>query len=272
MFKLHLGLNECSNSEYHSDTEFLSSSDYKLILTNPAEFYKKKYMTVEPQAVQDHFVLGSYTHSYILEPHITDSEFVVFDGLRKAGAAFKEFELKHPGKSILNKGQYEKAKRMIKGYNSRPEAVSLISAPGFSEQTICVELNGIKTKVRPDRISVEQKYIVDIKTSAHDVDLDSFKQTIDHWDYILSAVVYLQAAELHYGVKLDFYWLALSTKTGNCELYKLSDATRKKGEMKLLEAVKKYKQCLATGIWTIDSQSAIIKSVNPNSLYEVLEI
>lgn len=271
MFKLNPGINECTNFEYHSDVQYLSSSDYKLILTNPAEFYRKKFLQIsEPQEDKDHFSLGSYVHSRILEPHVTDSEFVVYPGLIKRGKEFEAFKAQNPNRTILNKGQYEKAVRLIKGYKALPEAMALISAKGFSEQTICVELNGIKTKVRPDRLSIEQKFIVDVKTSGHDVDLDSFKQTVDHWDYILSAVVYLQAAELYYGVKLDFYWLALSTKSGKCELFKLSEASRKKGEMKLLAAQKKYKQCLESGIWTIDSQPAIIK--NTNSIYEVLEI
>lgn len=269
MFKLNLGINEVSNADYHKDVEFLSSSDYKLLLTDVAEFYKKKYMTVEAQEEQEHFSFGSYIHSLILEPHITDSEFVVYPGLIKRGKEFEAFKkLQDPKKIILNKGQFESAKRIMKGYNARPEAVSLIKN-GLSEHTVCHMFNDVPTKVRADFINVEAGYIVDVKTTAYEADLDNFKMTAQHWDYPLSAALYTTIMEQFYKKEFKFYWLVLSKKDGNCELYEMSTETRQIGDRKIAKAQKIYKKCLESGTWTNGNESAIVKS---NSTYEILKV
>lgn len=268
MFKLNLGINECSNREYHSDSEYLSSSDYKLLLKDPSEFYKKKYMTTEPEEKKDFFDDGSAVHSLILEPHLFNSEFAIFNGMRKQGELYQNFVAENPGKIILSTPQIERCRRMVRGYNKRLEAVQLING-GFSEHTVCINFNGVPTKVRADYINIDKGYIVDVKTTGYEADLDSFRMTCDHWDYPLSAALYTKIMEEFYGKPFIFYWLVLSKKDATCELYKMSEATRLKGDLKIAKAQKIYKQCLKSGLW-ISENNDIIEPTN--STYEILEI
>lgn len=268
MFKLNLGINDCTNSQYHQDCEYLSSSDYKLLLKDPSEFYKKKYMATEAQEEKDFFSEGSYVHSRLLEGHVTDSEFAIFEGLRKQGAVWEAFKASNSGKTILSKPQLERCNRMIRGYKARPEAVELLKGT-LSEHTVCVDFSGVPTKVRADAINIEAGYIVDVKTTAFEADIDNFKTTCQQWDYPLSAALYTTIMEQFYGKPFVFYWLVLSKKDGTCELFKMSQATRDIGDRKIAKAQKIYKQCLSTGIWTSAENNDIVKS---NSNYEVLEI
>jgi len=266
--KLNLGVNNVSNANYHEDVEFLSSSDYKLLLKDPAVFYQKKYGSTEAQAEQEHFNLGSYVHSLLLEGHITDSEFCVYPGLVKRGKEYDVFKLQNPDKTILNKGQHESAMRMMRGFKARPEAVQLLKGT-LSEHTVCVDFNGIPTKVRADAINVEAGYIVDVKTTAFEADRDNFVTTCQQWDYPLSAALYTTVMEQFYGKPFIFYWLVLSKKDGTCELYKMSQDTRDKGDRNITKAAKIYKQCLATGLWTSAEKPVIVLN---ESSYEILEV
>lgn len=80
------GIVECTNEEYHGEKNHLSSSNFKMLLNDPEEFYKHKILG-EPKEISNRtqaaFDEGSYAHSLILEPHMIEQEYVFFDGWRK---------------------------------------------------------------------------------------------------------------------------------------------------------------------------------------------
>lgn len=51
-------------------------------------------------------VVGSAIHAAVLEPHIFDAEYVVYDG-RKAGGPWETFKAEHPGTTVLTSEQHE---------------------------------------------------------------------------------------------------------------------------------------------------------------------
>ena len=53
-----------------------------------------------------------------------------------------------------------------------------------------------------------------------------------------------------------------------CEVYKASKKTLDSGMMQVAEALKIYKQCKATGVWTNDVQAPVVVK----SEYEILEV
>lgn len=252
-FKLNPGVNHCSNSEYHRDNEYLSSSDYKLLLKSPAELYEKKYGPKKVEESKDFYTEGSVVHTLILEPHLFSTEYAVYPGLRKAGREFEAFKAANTDRTIISKPQEQRCKYLLEGYRKLPQAVSLITG-GYSEHTVCLNYNGINTKVRADYININESYIVDVKTTAYESDLHNFKLTMEHWDYGLSAALYTKIMELHYGKPFTFYWLVLSKKDGTCDLYKMSDRTRMAGDRKIAKAQEIYKQCVSTGIWEASAE------------------
>lgn len=248
--KLEVGLNKCTNHEYHNDCNFYSSSDYKTLLKSPFEFYENKILKVarEEEESKDHFALGSLTHSLILEPHLVAEEYAVYPGMVRRGKEYEEFRKENPDRTIVTKSQNSKALAHQRAYKNAPLAVQLLQECE-SEFTIVAEWNGIPTKVRCDSINVNKGYIVDIKTSSFPVDPFSFKETVQRWQYDLSAALYAEIAAKHYGKPFDFYWICIQSADSEVQCYKMGHETRLKGFSKILKAAQVYKDCLKSGVW-----------------------
>ena len=262
MNKLKDGLNKCSNLDYHADTEYISSSNYKTLLTDVGKFHKEKILGIrEEQEEKSYFVEGSYVHSLILEPELLDEEYAIFPGKRKAGKEYEDFKEKHSDKQILSIVQKERCERFLEAYKGLEARLNLIQR-GESEHTVCGTLNGIKTKVRCDYININESYIVDVKTSSMPVDQESFKETVEKYKYDLSATLYLNMVEQYYGKSFDFYFACIDKKNLTCELFKLSKESRAKGQSYINKAVLIYKKCLSTDNW----------NGNINIEYDILEV
>lgn len=264
--KLELGINHVTNREYHSDKEYLSSSDLKTLLDSPAKFYDEKILGNRENKESPAFDEGSYIHSLILEPHLVNAEFAFFEGMRKAGQDWEKFKEDNAGKIILSAPQKERCKYYFESYQKLPAARALIS-DGMSEHTICQELNGVKIKVRCDYINVDKGYIVDVKTSSFPVDRDSFKITIDQYRYQLSAALYSMVAAQYYGKPFTFYFIAISKKETDCQVLKISEATMRRGQQMVKDALDIYKKCKDTGIWETPKKDLIFSGD-----YEILEV
>lgn len=259
---LKYGLNVCTNAEYHADTQFLSSSSYKLILDDLPRFHKEKILGIkEDDGDKPYFVEGSYTHTLILEPEMLDKEYAVYPGKMRAGNKWLEFKEENSNKQIITAPQVERCLAYEEAYNELANKINLIQR-GEAEQTICGVYSGIDTKVRFDYINVDEGYIVDVKTSSSPVDRDNFMQTMTRYKYDLSAALYLALAEDYYGKPFDFYFACIGKKEGRAELFKLSKASRQRGEAMLAKAVLIYKKCLTSGNW----------DVNVDIDYNILEV
>lgn len=249
--KLQLGVNHVSNTEYHSDNEYLSSSNYKTLLEDPQLFYQEKILgKKEAQKESAAFSEGSLCHTLILEPHLLDQEYAFFPGLRRQGTEWEQFKELHKGKALLTQGAKERCLHYVKPYLAHETAKSLVQAPGsLSEHTVTSIWNDVPTKVRADLINVEQGYILDVKTSSFPVDIDSVRMTIEQWKYQLSAALYTAVMSQHYGKSFDFYFLFLCKSEPDCQVFKVSKETMQRGLSMCLDAAAIYKSCKASGIW-----------------------
>ena len=256
-----------SNDAYHSEQKHLSSSNLKMLLKDTNQFYKEKILG-EREPLKGAFLdEGNYTHSLILEPHLVPEEYVFFDGNRKAGKEWKAFEAEHKdsGKIILSNTQKIKVESWVESYKKRPEAVDLVEGAD-KEFSLFAEMLGVPLKVRADIINIEKGFIADVKTTASDPDVDTFKFTVEQYGYDLSAALYTDLFSRRYDKPFDFYFIVLGKRTMTCEVYKVSDLTLGKGRKKVMDAVKIYKGCLESGKW--DNE----KEIKPITDYEILEV
>ena len=270
-FKLKKGINVCSNAEYHGDLSHFSSSQLKLILKDPEKFHKEVIMKdKEVRGYNPAFAEGTYAHSLILEPELVDEEFIFFDGFRRAGKDWKEFqeENKEDKRITLTRPQKQRVERWVKSYENRSIASELIKG-GVPEETVVGDLLGIPLKARADYINIEKGYIVDVKTTAYPTDVDTFQHTMTNFGYQLSAALYSMMFAQHYKKKFDFYFIVLGKKESTCDVYKLSEESYNLGESQVLEAIKKYKNCLDTNDFTNRQKSAIVKEDDD---YEILSV
>lgn len=265
---LKVGENNVTNREYHADKTYFSSSSLKLLITDLEKFYQEKILGIKPEEEEKSvFSEGSYVHSLILEPEKIAQEYALFDGWRKQGKEFEAFKEANAGKIILSKPQQHRCEGWANAIKRRREAMELLKG-GAAEYTLCSTLMDIPVKIRCDYINVDKGYIADIKTTGQAADVDVFKQTVRDFYYHLSAALYCEVAEQVHQKPFDFYFIVVSKPENVCDVYKLSKASRSTGHSFLIHAIKKYKQCMETGIWS----NLELQKVIDTSDYEIAEV
>jgi len=236
-----------SNKKYHEEQKHLSSSNLKLLLKDSQKFYKEKILGEREPIKGNNLDEGNYAHTLILEPHMVEEEYEFFEGNAKRGKAWKEFEEKHKDsdKILLSAAQKLKVENWVESYKKRPEAVNLVEGSD-KEFSLFSEMLGVPLKVRADIIDIEKGFIADVKTTAYDPYVDLFSR--------------------RYEKEFDFYFIVLGKRTQTCEVYKASGLTLGKGRTKMMNAIKIYKACMASGKWEEP------KEIKPVTDYEILEV
>lgn len=242
--KLVIGENpKCTNEEYHSDREYLSSSAMKLLYVG-ADLYRKKYFAeTESKKSNSSFEFGNLIHSLILEPENIHSEYAFYPGKVRSGNKFKEFQKNNKGKKILTISTLKKAKTLVRKYKRRQSYKKLFFG-GRAEITACAEIEGIKCKARFDYINIERGRIIDIKTTRFKKsEYGLFNDHSVKLKYSLSAALYTMIAEIVYGRKFEFAILALSKKDGShfYHVYKFDPQAIKLGRRQISIALENYK-------------------------------
>ena len=268
--------NYMPNNDYHADVTHFSSSTLKMILKKPEEFYTKyiKKEKVE-QEENTNFIFGSYVHSLILEPHLTDDEFAVYPGKVRRGEKYAEFVEANPGKEIVTQAEVDKAKLMMLDYERDPFASKLIS-DGQAEQSLFTELDGVPIKVRSDYNFVDQYsgYIADVKTTGGAVDRKSLMRTIGNFDYDLSAALYVDAFSKQLGMPFNFFFIFISKNVNSdeplCRVVKASEQMLVNGRKKVKKALDLYKERKESGIWIPEDAVAEIDDYYPGG--EISEV
>ena len=116
---------------------------------------------------------------------------------------------------------------------------------GNAEQTLCVELEGMKIKVRADY--VRKKQIVDVKTTSDPTDKFTAGKTVARFDYDLSAALYVDAFSKHYGEEFEFYFLFVNKMSNEIEVLKASKNLLENGRRKYKKSIELLKEARETG-------------------------
>lgn len=257
-----------TNAEYHSEKAHQSSSNLKLILQNPEQFYQEKVLgNKAPEGEKPHLILGSFVHSLVLEKDQVEREYAFFEGWRKAGADYKAFQELHPGKTILSKPQKQVGENLARAVSANSTALKLLTG-GQAELSYSGSILDVPVKMRADYINIEQGYIADIKTTSHPTDTDIFKATVGEFRYDLSAALYCQIAHDWHHKVFDFYFIVISKADLGCQVYKASTATLSRGAADVLKALVLYKKCSASGIWSL-TQPQNCASLESQEIIEV---
>lgn len=244
---MKIGFNNIDNEDYHADTEFLSSSSLKLMNKCPREFYKRYIKGEEVENLSSAAMqFGTLVHSIILEPDLFDTEYAVYEGGVKRGKEYEAFKEVNQDKIIISQSQLSKATLLKDVTEENKHAMSLLKG-GTPEQTLCVELDGVKIKVRTDYLQGNK--IVDVKTTGTGVSYEEVQGAIMKWDYALSAALYSDAFTTFTGEKHDFYFVFLGKSPMGCEVYKASESMLEHGRKKYKAALEKIKHAKETGIW-----------------------
>ena len=226
-----------SNSLYHSDEEFLSSSVIKTAYQSMGK-YRDVYIDGNRRSPSDSMRIGSAFHSLVLEPEKFPQDFPVFDNVEnkrttKAGKeAFKTFKSSLKSKhDFIQVSELEKVKSMAREV-SRYQVSNDLFQQGEPEVSIATScpLTGLPIKVRPDWLDIKNKRIVDLK-SARDPDFNSFSWKVcKDFYYGLSATIYDHALKTVTGDDFDFYWVVTGNEAPyDTYVYKASESVLTNG-------------------------------------------
>jgi hypothetical protein len=245
---MKLGFNgDISNEEYHGDRTYVSSSSLKKMLRDPEGFYKQ-YVLNDPSMKLSGAALdfGTYLHTMILEPETLDDVVAVYQGKVRRGREYDKFCADNEGKIIMVKSNEEFANQLANNIRKHPAAAELFEG-GQAEQTLCVELDGVKVKVRCDYL--KDKQIIDLKTTGNGVSYDEMVNTCLKFDYDLSAALYCDAFTQITGEEHGFTFCFTSKQTSECAVVKASKQFLENGRKKYKTAIKQLKKARETGIY-----------------------
>lgn len=234
------------NSSYHGDREYLSSSSLKMILKNHHEYYAK-YIKGDLSEEKAFFTFGNYIHTQILEPHLVDSDYVVYSGAVRRGKLYEEFKAGAGNRLIITKSEGELAVKIMESYKAHPLAPKLFTG-GEAEGTYGAVLMGMKVKARLDYLLGDS--IIDVKTTGGPLDMQSLQSTIIKYDYDLSAALYLDVVNGGMpGAVKKFVFCFISKE--NCEivLVQASADMIENGRRKYKKAIEKYNRLKAEGFF-----------------------
>jgi hypothetical protein len=251
------------NEDYHADREYISSSGLKLLLEDPREFHRLYVLNEERESRNTASLdFGSYVHALILEPHLVEKEFAVYDGTQRRGKKWEDFQLANMDKTIITKSQAVEAEKAVRIFNEskvwtkdsngndKEAYISSFFTKGKAEETLAGDLDGVKVKVRFDYRKEFEKFgsINDIKTTSYSINTKRDIEKISAlWGYELSAALYCDMVEKYTGKKHDFYFCYINTKQSMVKLVKASEQMLEAGRMKYKEALQILKGARKTG-------------------------
>lgn len=282
-WKIYKGT-ELSNEDYHAEKEHSSSSNLKDLtakrkgrydkdLWGIEKYYQEKILGEkgEPKT-SNAFDEGSLAHCLILEKHNLENDFAIYPEFRKAGNNFKAFKAAEESglnRTIVSKSQFKKVEQWVAAHYANETAVNLMDGCEF-EYSLFGEIDGVKIKVRADAINIEKGYIADVKTTSYDTDVDSFKETVDGFQYELSGALYTKLFSMYYGRPFNFYFDVLGKKDKSCEVFRLGEASTRKGNKKVRDALAIHKKCTESGLW-INPKQDEVQEVSSGP-YEILDV
>lgn len=235
----------------HSVFEKYIDPDRHPVIDEDAEF---PYYELYKETSKKHFDIGTAVHCYVLEPDNFD-EYVVqrpaHDLRSKANKqAFDDLLSENYGKAVVTTDDMKNIRAAAENILKLKTTEAVLNTRGFVESTILWEReNGTKMKCRPDFMNPDMDLVIDVKTA------DSANQTEFYWamkkfKYYMSHAITAEGYEAHFGRPLKAYvYLVVEKKTNLCAYYNSEEDCLIEGQGEMLEALKIYEECLATGEW-----------------------
>jgi PDDEXK-like domain of unknown function (DUF3799) len=256
------GIYEISAAEYHSDPcpqPSLSSSVAKILLEQSALHAFHAHSRLSPAFERDEssaFDLGSAAHMLLLERRSDGIVIVQADDWRTKVAKESRDLARAEGKFPILAHQYDRADRMVRAAYEFIDTTELagIFQLGLPERTIVWQEGSIWCRCRPDLMmhvwnGDTPSIVLDYKTTEN-AEPEAFIRQIGRMGYDVQAEFYLRGTKAVTGVEPVFIFLAQETSTPHaCSLISLSNSYRAIAQEKVSRAIRRWTDCMSTGIW-----------------------
>jgi hypothetical protein len=268
LFKL---IYDLSNEDYHTQDGSYSSSQLKEAYNSIDKFYQLYITKTLEKGHVPAFDVGTYFHTAILEPERLGLDTAIFQhSTGRRGEAWKLFQEKHKGKTIITESEYANVSKIIEAVknstsaqsilkNTKPEVSCYIrlyvtdkeiicpdkkvrlTSKGWEKHKVPKELDPGLTftlKVRAD--AKKENVVADLKSSSGNVkDYQTVLGKIKGLDYDLSAALYKDIFDLVCGESNEFYWIFASKEDFGTRSYVATQGLINEGRAKYIQALYK---------------------------------
>ena len=203
--------------------QFLSNSDIQTLLKNP-----KNLHAARPD--NPAFIVGSYFHTAILEPHKLRS-FRIIDSSTRNTKKYKEMS---GGEMCLLQHEADNVEKMTETILSNDMCKDLIMpllGDVVYEEPAVKKIFGNMWKGKADIINHEEGLVIDLKTTS---DLDAFRWSAMKYNYDSQAYIYSTLFDY------EMVFIAIDKNTHQVGLFDCSPNFYKSGEDKVRKASDAY--------------------------------
>lgn len=279
------------NEVYHSHPA-LSNSGLKTLIDCPAKYYYKYLSGEYEYKERPSFKIGKATHCYLLEgrkafeeiywhnPYselkkeqliaILKADFGYDDSIKKYLVSdLMQLLLDEKGiepKQVhLTKTEMNQIVCMVRSANADKKTKNALSQKGESELSIFWqdEKTGVWLKCRPDFMPYDCKNIPDYKTTESANPKNFYRKFIEY-SYHIQASMYRMGIKAVTGIEVqNFFFIAQEKEPPYIsQIYLNCDELLLYGEKAIYNAIEKYKECVATGLWNTYSDKVIELSLD----------
>jgi len=244
---------DMSDEVYYGDTSMITCSMLKEILKGPKNLLQ--YIKhIDKRESSESMDFGTAFHKYMLEYADFDESYAVID-LDKRPNPEKDFrdkennnwkkelymEIEASGKTGLDKASFQKIKAMTEVCYDTQAQHMITHGRNEIVYVAKIEIEGIQFDIKGKVDNVYSESVLDIKTSSKPVDKRSFIETINKYDYDMSAAWYMDLA-----MKQRSFLLAVETNEPfNVGFYEMSEETIERGRDKYIDALLLYNEYFA---------------------------
>lgn len=221
-----------------------SSTALRQMLISPLQY---RHYIRQGREDTDTLRIGRAVHTATLEPMQFLREYVLWEGGRRAGKAWEEFQAEHEGKTILKPELYDPAVAMAEAIKAHPVAGALFTGAGRNELSIqWRHSSGMVCKARIDRLG---DALIDIKT-ARDITPHSFGAASIRYGYHVQLAYYADAVKAA-GLGTLPVRLVVVEKAPPYDVvvYDIDDAQLDLGRQEYERALQLIKDCRLTNSW-----------------------
>tara|TARA_R100001510_G_C7627008_1_gene186674 strand:+ start:70 stop:873 length:804 start_codon:yes stop_codon:yes gene_type:complete len=240
------------NEKQYRNAEGITQSQLKYILESPKSFQINLLADRKPTTSM---MIGTAIHTMLFEPRNWQQTLAIWEGDRRAGKAWQEFQAENGYKIILKSNEYQKVLDCVDEVKQFPFFQKLkdeklyIEQPIFWNDTMSPAPH-LKLKSKPDVVTHTK--VIDLKTTSS---IAEFERSI--WKYKLhfQAAAYLRAVNSFYGKTgslqgREYYLLAVETSDANLvRCYKLPPIAIDHGSMLWDRALALYAECEQKNKW-----------------------
>lgn len=203
----------CDAEQYHSNRSAVSRSQLLPTLRSAAHF--KEALIAPKRRQTEGQLLGTLVHMATLEPDRFSDTVVAWQGQDKIGFEYKRFLSQNEGKTIIDRGLFDKVCRMRDAILNLPLPHNLDSTlgdlirEGESEKTIfwTDQETGIVCRIRIDNLF--SNLILDIKTCGDAREKEFLEFMLLKQDLDLQAAMYHEGVKAYTGKSLNFMFIAV---------------------------------------------------------------